>query len=252
MSDELRLEEQALSHATEMTIEAKLDQVENVDVDIRTNLLKMAQGQVDSVSVAAQGLVMQKDLRVQEMELHTHSIAVDLLRAVFGEIELDKPIDATARVVLTEQDINYALNADSIRSKFQRLSLELNLDGQVMTLIPQQLKVDLPGEGKIGVSGTIALHEMSQTRCVGFSAVIRPRTFSQPLLVEAFQCTKGDGISLELAIAFLEKARELVNLSYFELEGTALRIKELEVKKGSIMLQTEAHIKQLPDLNLEQ
>jgi len=251
MSDEPRLEEQALSQATEMTIEARLDQVENIDVDIRTNLLKMAQGQVDSVSVSAQGLVMQKDIRVHEMELHTNSISVDLLRAVFGEIELDKPIDATARLVLTEQDLNRALKGDYVRSKFQSLSLELNLDGQVTTLIPQQIEVHLPGEGKIGVSGTITLHEISQNRCLGFSAMIRLPTLSQPLLLEAFQCTKGDGISLELAIAFIKKAKELVNSSYIELEGTALRIKQLEVQKGSLMLHTEAYIKQLPELNLE-
>src|SRR5207237_8687161 len=100
--------------------------------------------------------------------------------------------------------------------------------------------------------GIILLDEMGKNQPVGFTAVIHPRTMKQPLLLEAFHCSEGHGISLELAIAFLKKARELVNLSYFELQGTAFRIKELDVKKGSITLQTEAHIKQFPDLNIEQ
>lgn len=66
----------------------------------------MVQGQADSVSIAAQGVVMQKDIRVQEMEVHTNRIAIDLLRTIFGHVELDTPLDATARVVLTEQDLN--------------------------------------------------------------------------------------------------------------------------------------------------
>jgi hypothetical protein len=68
-------------------------------------------------------------------------------------------------------------------------------------------------------------------------------------LLEAFHCTQGEGISLELAIAFIKKARELVNLPYFDVEGMAVRIKELEVEEGSLTLHTEAYIKQLPELN---
>lgn len=250
MPDEPRLEEQALSQAAERTIAAQLDEVENIEVSVRTDLLKMVQGQADSVSLTAQGMVMQKDIRVHEMELHVQSIAVDLLRAIFGQIELDKPLDAIARLVLTEQDINRALNCDYIRSKFQ--NVELNLDEQMVTLAPQKLEVHLPGGGKLGFSGTIVLHELGKTRRVTFSALIRPRTMTQSLLLEAFHCTEGEGISLELAIAFLKKARALVNLPFFELDGMALRLKELDVQEGSLTLHTEAYIKHFPELNLEE
>jgi hypothetical protein len=248
MPDEPRLEEQALSEAAEITIAAQLDEVENIDVDVRTDLLKMVQGQADSVSIAAQGVVMQKDIRVQEMELHTDSIAIDLLSAIFGQIELDKPLDATARVVITEQDINRALNSDYIRSKFQ--SLELNVEGQIVTLELHQLTVHLPCDGKMGFSGTILLQEIDKTQRIGFTAIIRPPILKQPLLVEAFQCTQGEGISLELAIAFLNKARELMDLPYFELEGIALRLKKMDVQEGRLTLYTEVYVRQFPDLHL--
>jgi hypothetical protein len=249
MPDEPRLEAQALSEAAEMTISTQLDDVENIDVDVRTNLLKMVQGQVDSVSITGQGLVMQKDIRVQEIELHTNSIAIDLLSAIFGQIELDQPVDATARLVLTEQDINRAFNSDYIRSKFP--SLELNVDGQIVTLEPQQLEVHLPGGGKMGFRGTIVLQEMGYTRRVGFTAMIRPGTMKQPLLLETFHCTEGEGISLELAIALMKQARQLINLPYIDLEGMAIRIKELDVQEGRLTLHTDAYVRQLPDLNNE-
>lgn len=247
MPDEPRLEAQALSDAAEMAISTQLDEVENLDVDVRTDLLRMVQGQAESVAVAGQGLVMQKDIRVHELELHADSIAIDLLSALLGEIELNEPVEATARIVLKEYDINRALKSDSIRRKFP--TLELNVEGQVITIEPQHLEVHLPGGNKIGFRGTILLHEIGKTQRISFTAVICRGTIEQPLLLEAFNCTEGVGISLELAIAFLKKARELLNLPYFDWEGMALHIKQVDVQEGSLTLHTEVYVKQLPDLN---
>lgn len=244
MPHEPRLEEQALSEAAEMRISTQLDEVENIDVDIRTNLFKMVQGQADSVAIAGRGLVIQKDIRVQELELHTNSIAIDLLRAIFGEIELNEPVEASVRLVLTEQDINRALNSDYIHQKFQ--SLELNVDGQVITMEPQQLEVDLFKGSKIGFRGTILLHEIGKSQRVGFTALIRQGTVKEPLLLEAFNCTEGMGISLELALSLLTKIKELIHLPYFDLEGIAFRIKTVNVQEGNLTLHTEAYVRQLP------
>lgn len=245
MPDEPRLEEQAVSEAAEMAIAVQLDEVENIDVEVRTDLLKMVQGQADSVSIEAQGMVMHKDIRVQEMEVQTNHIAIDLLRTIFGHVELETPLDATARVVLTEQDLNRALNSDYIRSQFS--SLELNVEGQIITLEPQQLKIHLSGDGKIGFSGTIVLHETGKTRSMGFTALIRLPVMKQPLLLETFQCTQGEGISLELALTFLNKARELMNLPYFEIEEIAFCIKKLNVQSGRLTLYIDASVRQLPE-----
>jgi hypothetical protein len=38
----------------------------------------------------------------------------------------------------------------------------------------------------------------------------------QSLLLESFSCTPNQGISLELAIAVLQKIKELLNLPYLE------------------------------------
>jgi hypothetical protein len=192
---------------------------------------------------------MEKDIRVHELELHADTIEIDLLSAIFGQIELNQPVDATARLVLTEQDINRALNSDYIRSKFQ--SVELDVEGQIVTLEPQHMEIRLPGVGKMEFRGTILLQEAGKTRQFGFIATIRPRTLAQPLLLEGFHCVEGEGISLELAIAFLNKVRELLQLPYFEFQATALRIKQLEVQEGRLTLHTEAYVRQLPDLNKE-
>ena len=82
------LGEQALSKAAEVALSTQLDEVENLDVDIRTDPLKLVQGQLDSVKIEGEGLVMQKDLRAEELHIQTGNIGINPLSAAFGKIEL--------------------------------------------------------------------------------------------------------------------------------------------------------------------
>lgn len=249
MPEQPNLEEQALSEAAAMTISTQLDEVDNLDVDVKTNLLKIVQGQADSISVVGQGLVMQKDIRVQEMELHTDKVDINPLSALFGQLKLNKPVDATARLVINEQDLNRALNSDYIRSNYPQL--QINVAGQTVTLEPQKLEVFLVNNDKMTFKGTIGVEENATSRSINFMAIICLPTLSKPLLLEAFHCAEGEGVTLEFAIALLQKAKELLNSPYIDLEGMALRVKSLEVQPGSLTLHTEAYVRQLPTLNGE-
>src|SRR6476620_6565295 len=112
MPDSPGLGEQALNKAAEIGLSNQLDEVENLDVDIKTDPLKLVQGQVDAVTIEGEGLVMQKDLRMEELEMQMDSVAINPLSVAFGKIELTKPTQASTRVVLTEADINRAFNSE--------------------------------------------------------------------------------------------------------------------------------------------
>ncbi|MBV8882905.1 MAG: DUF2993 domain-containing protein [Chroococcidiopsidaceae cyanobacterium CP_BM_RX_35] len=247
MSDDLRLEEQALSQAAEIGLSNKLDGVENIDVDVRTNLLKIVQGQADSVSLVGQGLVIQKDIRVQEIELQVDRVAIAPLSVLLGKIELNEPLDANARLLLTEEDINRALNSDYIHSKIKPLELEVE-DQPPVSLEIQQMELLLTGEGKMVFNGKMLMHQQNKSQQVSFTSAFRPRTLSQPAILESFQCLEGGGISLEITLAMLTKINELVNLPYFDLETMILRIKDLEVHQGSLTIHAAARVRQLPSM----
>lgn len=238
------LEEQAISKAAEAGISSQLDAAEKIDIDIQTDLLKIILGHVDSVAIAGQGLVMQKDIRVQEMELRTDSIDINPLSAIFGEIELNQPVDATARVVLTEPDLNRALKSGYVLSKAK--NLPLNVDGEATTLEMQEMELILPEDDKMIFNGKSLLHEKDKTQQLSFTSTFRPRTKQHPALLEAFHCKEGHSVSLEFTVALMQKIKELVNSPYFEIAGMAIRIKEMEVEAGRIILQVQAHIRQLP------
>lgn len=244
MSDSPRLDEQAIALAAQVGLSSQLETAEKIDVDVRTDLLKVVQGQADSIDVSGQGLVLQENIRVQEMELHLDNVAIDPFSALLGQIELTHPVNAIAKFILTQEDLNRTLSSDYVKNQMQKLELDVN--GQIVTMAMQQLELLLPSEGKIEVNGSALLVEMGTTRLLGFNAVIRPRTRHQPILVESFKCKDGQNISLELAVALLGKMKQLTQLPFIELEKMALRIKELEVNPGKLTLYTEAHVREIP------
>jgi hypothetical protein len=64
MSNEPRIEEQMLSQLAKSQLENQLDRVNKLNVDLRTNLLDIVQGKVNSAIVSGQGLVLNRDIRI--------------------------------------------------------------------------------------------------------------------------------------------------------------------------------------------
>ncbi len=247
MSDQPGLEEQAISQAIKLGLSSQLDDAENIEVCVETDLLKIAQGKVDSISVEGHGLTIQEDIRLESIEVQTDRVSINPLKALLGDIKLDQPINTTARIVLTESDINHALNSAYVKDKLP--PLDLDVEGKRVTIVIKfPLEVRLSEVGKIHFSGTIALNETAKTRSVGFAAVACPCTDTQPILLETFCCVPGQGVSIPLMIALMSRLQEIVSQPYFDLEEIILRIKTMEVEPGSLTMQAEIRANQIPSL----
>lgn len=243
--DQPDIGEQALSKAAEIGLSTQLDEVENLEVDIRTDPGKLIQGELESVAIEGKGLVMQKDLRAEELEVKMGSIAINPLSAAFGKIELTRPTDAEAHVVLTEQDIERAFNSEYIHDKLQ--NLEVHVNGQPLTINTRQVQFRLPGDGKIVLTAEILVNETGETKQISFTTVPRMSAGGERIVLENVQYAEGKELSTELTAALLERASELLNLRNFELEGMSLRLKGLDVHKGKLTLQATARVEQFPD-----
>lgn len=244
MQDKGDIGEQALSKAAEIGLSSQLDEVENLEVDIRTNPLKLMQGELESVTIEGKGLVMQKDLRAEELEIKTDGIAINPLSAAFGKIELTRPTEADAHVVLTEQDLERAFNSDYIHDKLQ--NLDVNVNGQPTIINTRQVQFRLPGDGKIALNAEISLKETGETKQVAFTTVPRMIAGGERISLEAVEYAEGQELSPELTTALLERSSELLDLSNFQLEGMSLRLKGLDVQKGRLTIQSQAHVEQFP------
>lgn len=234
---------EAINKIAEVGIKSQLDEVENLHVEIETDPFKAISGSVDSVDIEGEGMVMQHDLRIEKMELHTGSVAINPLSVAFGKIELVRPTDAEAHVVLTEADINRAFGSDFVRDKMQ--NLEVRVNGELATVDTQKIKFGLPGDGKVLLSTEVIL-QTGDRKSVAFTAVPTVSHTGQQIDLSDVQYVDGQELSPELTEAMLKQARELLDLGNFELEGMALKLKKLDVQKGKLILESTAHVEHFP------
>ncbi|HEY9651503.1 MAG TPA: DUF2993 domain-containing protein [Coleofasciculaceae cyanobacterium] len=245
MPDKGDIGEQAISKVVEVGLSSQLDEVESLDVDIRTNPIKLMQGELDSVAIEGQGLVMKKDLRAEELAVKTDNISINPLSVAFGEIELTQPTQAEAHVVLTEHDIERAFNSEYIHQKLQ--NLELNIQGQPTIVNTRRVEFSLPGEGKVKINAEIYRNQTNETQQISFITVPRISPGGERVVLDEVQYAEGRELSPELTTALLDRASELLNLRNFELQGMSLCLKGLEVQTGKLRLQAQAYVEEFPN-----
>ncbi|MBD1850146.1 DUF2993 domain-containing protein [Leptolyngbya sp. FACHB-711] len=244
MPEEPRLDEHFVSQAIQLGLSSQLDNAEEIKVDVRTDLLKVIQGQADSVSVRGQGMVVQ-DLRVEEMELHTQELDLNTISLLLGKLELDKPLNATSRVVLTEADLNQAMSNQAIVNRIPPFKFQINGQRVAIALQPP-LRISFPGNGKIAIDATVQSAEQGKIHHIRFSATAYHKIGDRPVLLESFQCHGGGAVSLELMLAMMQRVKELMELPYFQYEGMEIRIREMKAEVGKLVLQVETRMAQTP------
>ncbi|MBL1177161.1 LmeA family phospholipid-binding protein [Pantanalinema sp. GBBB05] len=237
------LGEQAISKVAELGITSQLDEVEELNVDIRTDPGKIIQGQLDSVVIEGKGMVMQQDLRVEAIEINTDKIAINPLSVVFGDIELTHPTEAETHVVLTEADLNRALNSDYLRSKMQ--DLKITVEDKPVTIKPEHITLQLPGDCKFVLDATMLIRETGEKKQVHATAIPHVKDQGERISLEIL-AAEGQGLNSELVTALLNELTELLDLRNFELQGMTLRLKGLDAQAGRLVLEAATTIREFP------
>jgi LmeA-like phospholipid-binding len=238
------LGEQAIDKVAEIAIASRLDGSESFSVTVSTDPGQLAQGEVEAVDLEGTGLVMQQDLRVQELEIHVKDIAVNPLSAMFGKIELNGPAFGTARAVLTESDINRAFNSEYISSKLN--NLQVIVDGKPLTIDVKTVECKLLSSGKIDLNAEVLVRETAANEKIHFTAKPQVAADGWAISLQDVEYPENNEFSPELTAALADKAGEILNLRNFEIEGMSLRIQQLNVEAGLLTLEAEAKVEQFP------
>ncbi len=243
--------QQVLKMAAEMGLSSQLEDAENIDIDIQGELLNILQGEADSVTLKGEGVVTPQDLRLEELELQTGNIAINLLSAALGKLELNQPTDASVRVVVTTADINRAMSSQFLGNLLQRL--EIPVKNQVMTIELQQAECNLPGEGKLALKAEILTHLADKTQSAALKTqpaalrvVLNSKAGGQCISLNQAEFFDGKDLPLDLTAALFMKISELLNQRHFQYEGISIYLRQLEVEKDKITLWVKAHIEQIP------
>lgn len=240
MGDDLGAD--ALSKIAEAGIKSQLEQVEEVEVDIDANPLQVASGEVDAVEIKGKGMEMQDGLRMEEMHLQTNKVDLDVMSTMFGDVKLEQPTQATAKVVLTEQDINRAFNSDFIKAKMQ--GLPISVDGEPAKADVQRVDFELQDNEKIGLTAQVLVNGAEET--VAFTATPTISADHHQVLLENVEYGAGGECSPELTEALLKQSSALLDLRNFELESMRLKLNKLLVAAKTMTLMATAQVTAFP------
>ena len=240
------LGEQALNKIAELALSSQLEDADSLKVKVKTNPEKLANGELESLLIEGEGLVIETDLRLQVLEIEMKAISVEPLKALTGNIKLTKPTQGTARLVLTETDLNRALNSSDLRAKIDVLDTYLST-GDIKVTVPQK-KCQLCQDGTVAVEAVVELQPSGEIKKVAFIATPEIAPGGRSVVLSEVQYEPGKEISEDLTQAFLDKAAKMLDLHNFEKQGLALRIHSLTVEAGRITLLAIADITQFPTL----
>jgi hypothetical protein len=244
--------EQMLNAAATQSIRHLFSQSEFVEVAVRCQpASKILQGSIDSFKMSGRGLVIRRQFEVAEMSFETDAVTIDFGSVLGGQLRLKQPTQAIAQIILTEDAINRAFQADLVRNRLQNIDSEplTNLSGgEPLSFHSVQLKL-LP-ENQVNISARTDLPNRKDVPIeLTASLAIEKRrriSFQQPQFNAEAVPEEVRGLSQVLTEAFAEILDNMVDLDRFDLDGVMLRINRLETQGQQLVFSGYAQIERFP------
>lgn len=223
-----------------------------LDIDIRCNPpSKLLQGSIDSFKMHGRDLIIRREFQAAEMAFETDVVAVDLGAVLSGQIKLRQPTQAIAHIVLTQDAINRAFEAELVKPRLQNLDAPaltrlsggepVSFRDVAITLQPDQQVVvvattDLPNRSNIPIRMQATLQIQKRKRLLFAD--------HKALLDDVPEDVRS--LSQLLTEALAEVLNDMVDLDRFNLDGITLRLNRLEVSGQNLTFSGYAQIDHFP------
>ncbi len=220
----------------------------------------VARGKLQKVRIATRGTRIKPDLRIEALELETDRVDLDISQLNLNGIDelresLNRPFQGAVRLVLTEVDLNRALQSPEILAQIQQALNRLIVSKAGSTNIAYQLQdlrlqfnsnrrlgVDLKltrpttnFDSQRGSSSTTTVSsskELVMSLEVGLEIVGGQRI----RLIDPVGSVNGRPMSSRLLDGFAEGISDRFDLSSLEQDGIFARILQLETREDKVEL----------------
>lgn len=226
-----------IDRLAESAIQDSLDSAESLEVRIdNTPNYQLLQGKVDRVRIAGRGLYPTEGLRIAVLEVETDAIDLNSSSLRQGNPELEQPLQAAVKLVLTEADLNQALRSDRITDQLNNLNLDFLGTGLAQyDLIDPQVEF-LPESSRIRVQVTLQRQQTNLQSTIVAEVGVQRLSSQQIQLVQPIITFDGEAVPAELLNYLLAGINQRLNFSNWEDSGLTARILELEVEADQITL----------------
>ncbi|MDJ0590496.1 MAG: DUF2993 domain-containing protein [Pleurocapsa sp. MO_226.B13] len=220
---------------------------------------QIAAGKLQKVRIATRGLRIKPDLRIEAFELETDRVDLDLARLSIDSIDelresLDRPFQGAVRLVLTETDLNQALQSPEILAEIQTALNRFIIRKAGSTNIAyeiQDLQLELRPENRLGLKFKLSRPQTNfeSNPSTASAADTSSRNLAMVLelgievlngktirLVNPEGTVNGRPMSSRLLNGFAEGISDRLSFESLESDGILARILQLEIDEDKLDL----------------
>jgi hypothetical protein len=244
--------ERMLNTVASQTIRHLFSQSESVEVFVRCYpSSKLLQGSIDSFKMNAIGVVIRKDFPAEEISVETDAVSIDFSSVLAGKLTLKQPTQAIAKVVLSEEGINYSFKAELVKKRLLNLTVPAltELSGGNPVSFPE-IRVELLPENRLRIFAKADLgnSELVPLDITVTIAIERRRrvSFKDPQIELNSIPEAQKEISKTLSVALADILDNMVDLDRFDLDGVKMRLNRLETEGKKLIFSGYAEIERIP------
>ncbi|MGF1589163.1 MAG: DUF2993 domain-containing protein [Pleurocapsa sp.] len=254
---------------------------QTVRVDNRPSY-QITRGKLHQIRIASRGIMVQPGLRIAAVDLATDPIALRLSNLNFDSVDglrnsLEKPASGAIKLVLTQSDLNQALQSPEVLAQLQktlnrlltstagstRISYQLSnlhLELQPANRLQVRFKLSRPrpniGIDKHGIvdstSGTNTINNRSRELNITLKLAIEVINGKTLRLIEPQGTVNDRPISARLLNGFAEGISDRLDLNFLEADGILARILQLEIDEDRLELVSFIRLETESKLSSEQ
>lgn len=203
-------------------------------------------GEIDRLRIAARGVKLLSDFRLDTVELETDALSFDLeqlRQQQFNADTLREPMQAGVKLVFTETDLNTALRSPQIRATLQPLINRLLT--RPGSLNPAQVRlteasIDMLGENRFQFVGNIAQTDpqtgTEQISELQLAFTLNLARGSQVDWLEAEGYLDGVAVNPMMLQGFSQAMGERLNLQRFQGGGVTARFLQLAINEQQMQM----------------
>jgi LmeA-like phospholipid-binding len=232
-----------------------------VRIDNQPNY-RAAQGKIARVRVAARGVRIKPGVRIAALEVETDPIAVKLSKLKVNSIEhlresLVAPAGGGIKIVLTEENLNQALQSKEIQEQLQKTLNRLIVSKAGSTNISyrlENLKVTFQPQNRLQVNfklsrptpklslessstpGTFGKKKTSRELAISLELTLKVIDGKALQLLDPQGTVNGRPMSSRLLKGFATGISDRLNLNTLSADGILARILQLEIKEDNLQL----------------
>ncbi|MCU0524702.1 MAG: DUF2993 domain-containing protein [Elainella sp. Prado103] len=230
-----------IEQVAQRTLRSQLEDVETLTVRIdNTPNWQIAQGRVDRIRIAGRGISPIADLRIDTLEIETDPIALQPASLRSGNLQLEQPLNAGIRLVLSRDDLNRALQSPAFMAQFR----DLNLDALGAATQPLdrydlvQPQLEFLEHDRLRFQVTLQAQQSATQLAIEAETGIRWIAGRQLELVEPTVTINERSLPPQLLALLLGGISQQLDLSRLESQGITARVLAWDIQPDRIELAT--------------